>query len=244
MQGKGPPRLLAQPGIWPGLPGGRTVTTGMCPLKGDLPEARPFCNGGHEIVEACTAKLVRFERDVDDPVLDIAKSLQAKDNVTFAVKLKKGYKSQDGTEVKVKKFADAWNFNAYGPNKGDMNHGPGIVEFYPVDARLKDRRIRQASSMAIDREKLQDGTSRFSKTPLRGLASFFHGYKEDACGEYCQFNPTKARALCNEAGQIKDVLKLTTSKDGLWYVGELCKELNANLDVDSSAVEGPDAGGS
>ena len=47
-------------------------------------------------------------------------SIETKDNQTFTVKLKPGYKFHDGTEVKAKNFVDAWNWNAYGPN-GNLN---------------------------------------------------------------------------------------------------------------------------
>ncbi len=48
--------------------------------------------------------------------MDIAEAIETTDNQTFTVKLKKGYKFHDGTEVKAKNFVDAWNFTNYSPN--------------------------------------------------------------------------------------------------------------------------------
>ena len=63
-----------------------------------------------------TAKLVHYNADTAAPENDIAESIETKDNQTFTVKLKPGYKFHDGTEVKAKNFVDAWNYTAYGPN--------------------------------------------------------------------------------------------------------------------------------
>ena len=72
------------------------------------------------LLDAIDAKLVHYNADTAAPELDIAESIETKDNQTFTVKLKPGYKFHDGTEVKAKNFVDAWNWNAYGPN-GNLN---------------------------------------------------------------------------------------------------------------------------
>jgi oligopeptide transport system substrate-binding protein len=71
---------------------------------------------GNNILDAVTAKLVHYNTDTAAPELDIAQSIETKDNQNFTVKLKPGYKFHDGTEVKAKNFVDAWNWNAQGAN--------------------------------------------------------------------------------------------------------------------------------
>jgi oligopeptide transport system substrate-binding protein len=71
---------------------------------------------GNNILDAVTAKLVHYNTDTAAPELDIAESIETKDNQNFTVKLKPGYKFHDGTEVKAKNFVDAWNWNAQGAN--------------------------------------------------------------------------------------------------------------------------------
>jgi len=71
---------------------------------------------GNNILDAVTAKLVHYNTDTAAPELDIAQSIETKDNHNFTVKLKPGYKFHDGTEVKAKNFVDAWNWNAEGAN--------------------------------------------------------------------------------------------------------------------------------
>jgi oligopeptide transport system substrate-binding protein len=75
--------------------------------------------GGNQL-DAIVAKLVHYNSETAAPELDIAQSIDTKDNQNFTVKLKPGYKFQDGTEVKAKNFVDAWNWDAYGPN-GNLN---------------------------------------------------------------------------------------------------------------------------
>ena len=46
------------------------------------------------------------------------------------MKLKKGHKFHDGTEVKAKNFVDAWNYAAYGPNAQGGGYFMGPIEGY------------------------------------------------------------------------------------------------------------------
>lgn len=71
---------------------------------------------GGNVLDAALAKLVHYNSDTAAPENDIAESIETTDNQNFTIKLKKGYKFQDGTEVKSKNFVDAWNWAAYGPN--------------------------------------------------------------------------------------------------------------------------------
>ncbi|HYO86767.1 MAG TPA: ABC transporter substrate-binding protein [Dermatophilaceae bacterium] len=73
-------------------------------------------NCGGRVLDATVARLVHYDPKTAQPQNDIAESITTPDNTTFTVKIKKGYKFSDGTEVKAKNFVDAWNFsvaNAY-----------------------------------------------------------------------------------------------------------------------------------
>ncbi|WP_425309927.1 ABC transporter substrate-binding protein [Ammonicoccus fulvus] len=90
-------------------------------IKGCTPE-NPLVPGntsetcGGDIVDAFTAKLVHYNTETAEPEMDIAESIESDDNQNFTVKLKQGYKFQDGTEVKAKNFVDAWNYTAAAKN--------------------------------------------------------------------------------------------------------------------------------
>ncbi|WP_245634300.1 peptide ABC transporter substrate-binding protein [Janibacter corallicola] len=95
--------------------GGEVVVNGCTPenplVAGNTAET---CGGN--VLDTITAKLIHYDSKTAEPEMDIAKSIDTKDNQHFTVKLKKGYKFHDGTEVKAKNFVDAWNYTAYGPN--------------------------------------------------------------------------------------------------------------------------------
>jgi len=95
--------------------GGEIVVYGCTPQNPLIPANTNEACGGH-VLDAITAKLISYNPDTAAPELDIAQSIETKDNQTFTVKLNPGYKFHDGTEVKAKNFVDAWNWDAYGPN--------------------------------------------------------------------------------------------------------------------------------
>jgi len=70
---------------------------------------------------------------------------------------------------------------------------------YPLyDDRFSDPRVRQALSMAIDREAISDAIFQGSRVPADDFVSpVVNGYREGAC-EYCTFDPEAAAALLAE----------------------------------------------
>jgi oligopeptide transport system substrate-binding protein len=98
-----------------GQAGGEIAIRSCTPQNPLIPANTNEVCGGN-LLDAITAKLVHYNADTAAPELDIAESIESKDNQTFTVKLKPGYKFHDGTEVKAKNFVDAWNWNTHGPN--------------------------------------------------------------------------------------------------------------------------------
>lgn len=91
--------------------GGEIVIRGCTPENPLVPGNTSETCGG-DMVDAMTAKLVEYDTETSDPIMDIAESIESDDNVTFTVKLKEGYLFHDGTEVKAHNFVDAWNYTA------------------------------------------------------------------------------------------------------------------------------------
>ena len=98
-----------------------TKEGGAITIRGCTPE-NPLISSnttevcGGNVLDAVTAKLVRYNSETAAPENDIAESIETSDNTNFTVKIKPGYKFSDGTEVKAKNFVDAWNYAAYAPN--------------------------------------------------------------------------------------------------------------------------------
>jgi oligopeptide transport system substrate-binding protein len=99
--------------------GGEIAVRGCTPQNPLIPANTNETCGGN-LLDAVIAKLVHYNADTAAPELDIAQSIDTKDNQNFTVKLKPGYKFHDGTEVKAKNFVDAWNWDASGTN-GNLN---------------------------------------------------------------------------------------------------------------------------
>lgn len=60
--------------------------------------------------------LVYYHPETGEPVMDHAESIESDDNLTWTVKLKKGWKFTDGEEVTADSYINAWNATSYGPN--------------------------------------------------------------------------------------------------------------------------------
>ena len=95
---------------------GGSITVRGCNPENPLIPANTNETCGGNVIDAVFAKLVHYNAQTAAPENDIAESIETTDNQNFTVKLVKGYKFQDGTEVKAKNFVDTWNYAALGTN--------------------------------------------------------------------------------------------------------------------------------
>ena len=72
--------------------------------------------GGGKIVDALFTGLMDYDPVSGEPREAMAESFELTAPDEYDVKLKKGWKFHDGTEVKADNFIKAWNYTAYGPN--------------------------------------------------------------------------------------------------------------------------------
>ena len=112
-----------------GKTGGSITVRGCNPQNPLVPSNTTETCGGN-VLDASTAKLVHYNAETAAPENDIAESITTQDNQNFTIKLVKGYKFQDGTEVKAKNFVDAWNYAAYGPNAQSSGYFMEPIEGY------------------------------------------------------------------------------------------------------------------
>lgn len=76
----------------------------------------------------------------------------------------------------------------------------------------QDLRVRQAFSMAIDRQQIAEILYHKTVIPAKGLVTplIRIGHRDDPCGEVCEFHPVKAKRLLNESG-------FSAKSVELWY---------------------------
>ncbi|SEO76618.1 peptide ABC transporter substrate-binding protein [Trujillonella endophytica] len=74
------------------------------------------------------------------------------------------------------------------------------LSFPTYDERYADPRVRQAFSMAIDRQAISDAIFLGTRTPATSFISpVVNGFREDAC-DVCELNVEEANRLLDEAG--------------------------------------------
>jgi oligopeptide transport system substrate-binding protein len=96
-------------------------TNGAISIYGTEPEtnmlpANATDAGSAKMQEAIYSKLVGFKPEDGATYNEVAESIESPDSKVWTIKLKKGFKFHDGTEVKAKNFVDAWNWGANSKN--------------------------------------------------------------------------------------------------------------------------------
>lgn len=113
-----------------------------------------------------------------------------------------------------------------------------ILAFPTFDPRFGKPEIRRSISMAIDRDAIVDTLFLGSQKTLRSFVSpIVPGYRENTCGEACEFNPAKARELFERSGGRRAVgerIEIAYNVDGGHkpWVDATCNQIEANLGVE------------
>ncbi|MBO3145787.1 peptide ABC transporter substrate-binding protein [Dermatophilus congolensis] len=114
--------------------------------------------------------------------------------------------------------------------------GNGTISFAPkeTDPSVQNPKLRQALSMAIDRETISKQIFAGARVPATGwVPPAVDGHKAGGCGEYCTYNPTKAKQLLQEAGGYTGTLTFSYNADsdhGPWTKA-VCNNIKQNLGI-------------
>ena len=98
--------------------------------------------------------------------------------------------------------------------------------------------VRKAISMAINREEIASQIFLGSRSAAKSFVSpVVQGYRENSCGESCQYNPTKARELYRDNKGPADI-KITYNQDGghKSWVDATCNQIKAALVANCTGV--------
>ncbi|WP_436969577.1 peptide ABC transporter substrate-binding protein [Kitasatospora cineracea] len=88
---------------------------------------------------------------------------------------------------------------------------------YQADWQGQDKnKVRQGLSMAIDRDTITKTVLQGSRKPATAwVAEGVEGYKSGTCGDFCTYNPDKAKQLITEGGGVPgNAIKITYNADG------------------------------
>jgi oligopeptide transport system substrate-binding protein len=108
-----------------------------------------------------------------------------------------------------------------------------FVGFPLTDPQYKDPRVRRAISMAINRQELTDQISLGSQTPATSFVSpVVDGYRVNSCAQNCEYNPTKAKQLYQQANGPKTIT-VSYNTDGGYkpWIDAMCNQIKASLGV-------------
>jgi oligopeptide transport system substrate-binding protein len=114
------------------------------------------------------------------------------------------------------------------------------VTFPPVkvDPSYENPKLRQAISMAINRDEIVKQIFNNARTPATGWVSpVVDGYKPDVCGEYCVFDAAKAKAAFDAAGGYNGTMTLSYNADASHkdWTEATCNSIKNALGVDCQA---------
>jgi oligopeptide transport system substrate-binding protein len=103
------------------------------------------------------------------------------------------------------------------------------------DKRFANADLRRAFSMAIDRKAIVDAVFNGAFQPMSSLlAPLVPGYRADACGEACVYDPAKAKQLFDQAGGFSGTLNLYFSNADPSYeqwMTAVANQLRQNLGI-------------
>jgi len=117
----------------------------------------------------------------------------------------------------------------------------GFVGFPVYEDKYKNPNVRRALSMAINREEMTDQVFLGAETPAKSFVSpRVKGARPNSCGEWCEYNPTRARQLYTSANGPRDI-KITYNTDGghKAWVDAMCNQIKASLGVNCTGVGVP-----
>jgi ABC-type oligopeptide transport system substrate-binding subunit len=108
-----------------------------------------------------------------------------------------------------------------------------FIGFPLADPQFKDVRVRRAISMALNRQEMTDQISLGSQTPATAFVSpVVDGYRAGSCGESCEYNPTKAKQLYQQANGPKTIT-VSYNTDGGYkpWIDAMCNQIKGSLGI-------------
>jgi peptide/nickel transport system substrate-binding protein/oligopeptide transport system substrate-binding protein len=110
-----------------------------------------------------------------------------------------------------------------------------FLEFPLYNPAFKNPDLRKAISMAIDRQAIVNAVYNGTFKPTGSLlAPIVPGYRANACGEACTYNPQAAKQLFDKAGGFKGTLTLMFSNADPTYeqwMTDVANQLKQNLGI-------------
>ena len=116
-----------------------------------------------------------------------------------------------------------------------------FVGFPTFQKEFQNPDVRRAISMAVNRQEMTTQIFLDSQSPATAFVSpAVNGYRANSCGQYCKYDPAKAKALYQQAGGPQ-TLTIAYNADGPHkaWVDAMCIQIKASLGVNCTGVPEP-----
>ncbi|GAB1645055.1 peptide ABC transporter substrate-binding protein [Krasilnikovia sp. MM14-A1259] len=113
------------------------------------------------------------------------------------------------------------------------NSSFAFVGFPTFEKDFAKPEVRRALSMAINRQEMTDQIFQGSQTPATSFVSpVVAGYRPNACGENCEYNPAKAKQVYTAAGGPATI-QIAYNADGghKAWIDAMCNQIKSSLGV-------------
>jgi oligopeptide transport system substrate-binding protein len=115
--------------------------------------------------------------------------------------------------------------------------------YQPEWKSANSKKIRQAISMAIDRDQITKTIFQGTRTPATDFSSpVVQGYSKTIGGDVLKYDPVKAKALLAEAGGYTGKLEIAYNADGghKAWVDAVCNSIKNAIAIDCTGKSYPD----
>jgi oligopeptide transport system substrate-binding protein len=107
-----------------------------------------------------------------------------------------------------------------------------------ANPKFKDKNFRHALSMAVNRDEITKQIFNSTRQPSKGYTSPAVAGYEETCGEFCTYNPDKAKQLLTQAGGFTGKLTLSYNGDGdhKAWTEAVCNSIKNAVGIDCQAT--------
>jgi oligopeptide transport system substrate-binding protein len=109
-----------------------------------------------------------------------------------------------------------------------------FLEVPKYDDKYKNPKLRQAISLAIDRKLITEKIFNNARVPMDSFVNpGTPGYRPKTCGDFCTYDPARAKALLAEAGGFTGELSIAYNADASHqeWVDATCNSIQTTLGV-------------
>lgn len=210
---------------------------------------KPIGNGPFKVTEASPEQQIVLEKNADYQGEAKAKV----DKLTFKIYTDPGAAYADVVANNVD-YVDAIPPDATAGDKWQSDLGEGRWQQAPstvwhgysfpqYDEKFKDPKVRQAISMAIDREAVINAVMNGANTPATSFSPpGIEPYQDGTCGDKCKTDAEAAKKLLEEGGGFDGTLTIAYNNDGPGnkeITEATCTSIKENLGIDCQAQSFP-----